>query len=216
MLASVGILLNIAVNHAAESSATTADRRRGDGRPRAARTRGGRVAAKPRRVRHARRSADSVEERLARSAGLEFDAFTVEGLQRHVSVDLLRALPAMRRRRPPASGFSGAAGPMPSSARAATSEDRWSRRRASCGSPRRSWRRMPSSVSRTVSPCRSRSGSFAPFHSKAARGRSTRSSAVLSRRARARPTGLRRERYSIFPPTARPCSSSGGARARRR
>ena len=57
MLASVGILLNIAVNHAAESSATTADRRRGDGRPRAARTRGGRVAAKPRRVRHARRSA---------------------------------------------------------------------------------------------------------------------------------------------------------------
>ena len=57
MLASVGILLNIAVNHAAESSATTADRRRGDGRPRAARARGGRVAAKPRRVRHARRSA---------------------------------------------------------------------------------------------------------------------------------------------------------------
>ncbi len=68
---------------------------------------------------------DSVEERLARSAGLEFDAFTVEGLQRHVSVDLLRALardaaaPAaciriLRRRRPDAvlgaGGYVG--GPM--------------------------------------------------------------------------------------------------------
>ena len=57
MLASVGILLNIAVNHAAESSATGPDRRRRDGRPRPARPRGRRVAAEPRRVRHARRSA---------------------------------------------------------------------------------------------------------------------------------------------------------------
>jgi cell division protein FtsW len=57
MLASVGILLNIAVNHAAESSATVPDRRRRDGRARPARARGRRVAAAPRRTRHARRSA---------------------------------------------------------------------------------------------------------------------------------------------------------------
>ena len=57
MLASVGILLNIAVNHAAESSATAPDRRRRDGRSRPARARGRRVAGEPRRVRHARRSA---------------------------------------------------------------------------------------------------------------------------------------------------------------
>jgi cell division protein FtsW len=57
MLASVGILLNIAVNHAAESSATVPDRRRRDGRARPARARGRRVAAAPRRARHARRSA---------------------------------------------------------------------------------------------------------------------------------------------------------------
>ncbi|MGH3014589.1 MAG: hypothetical protein ACRDNN_06545, partial [Gaiellaceae bacterium] len=35
---------------------------------------------------------DSVEERLARSAGLEFDAFRVEGLPRAVSLRLARAL----------------------------------------------------------------------------------------------------------------------------
>jgi cell division protein FtsW len=57
MLASVGILLNIAVNHAAESSATAADRSRGNSRSRAARPRGRRVAAESRRVSHARRSA---------------------------------------------------------------------------------------------------------------------------------------------------------------
>jgi cell division protein FtsW len=57
MLASVGILLNIAVNHAAESSVTRPDRRRRDGGSRPARARGRRVAAEPRRVRHARRSA---------------------------------------------------------------------------------------------------------------------------------------------------------------
>jgi cell division protein FtsW len=57
MLASVGILLNIAVNHAAESSSTVPDRRRRNRRPRPARARGRRVAAEPRRVRHARRSA---------------------------------------------------------------------------------------------------------------------------------------------------------------
>ena len=57
MLASVGILLNIAVNHAAESSRKVPDRRRRNGRPRPARARGRRVAAEPRRVRHARRSA---------------------------------------------------------------------------------------------------------------------------------------------------------------
>jgi cell division protein FtsW len=57
LLASVGILLNIAVNHAAESSASAPDRRGGDRRPRPARARGRRVAAAPRRVRHARRSA---------------------------------------------------------------------------------------------------------------------------------------------------------------
>jgi cell division protein FtsW len=57
LLASVGILLNIAVNHAAESSAQVPDRRRRDGRPRPAGARGRRVAAGERRVRHARRSA---------------------------------------------------------------------------------------------------------------------------------------------------------------
>ncbi len=56
-LASVGILLNIAVNHAAESSAQVPDRRRRDRRPRPARARSGRVAAGERRVRHTRRSA---------------------------------------------------------------------------------------------------------------------------------------------------------------
>ncbi|HSE81305.1 MAG TPA: putative lipid II flippase FtsW [Gaiellaceae bacterium] len=57
MLASVGILLNIAVNHAAESTASVPDRRRRDGRSRPARARGRRVASESRRVRHARRSA---------------------------------------------------------------------------------------------------------------------------------------------------------------
>ena len=57
LLASVGILLNIAVNHAAESTASAPDRRRRDRRPRPAGARGRRVAAEPRRVRHARRSA---------------------------------------------------------------------------------------------------------------------------------------------------------------
>jgi cell division protein FtsW len=57
MLASVGILLNIAVNHAAESSADVPDRRRRDGRARPARARRRRVAHEPRRARHARRSA---------------------------------------------------------------------------------------------------------------------------------------------------------------
>jgi cell division protein FtsW len=57
MLASVGILLNIAVNHAAESSADVPNRRRRDGRARPARARRRRVAHEPRRARHARRSA---------------------------------------------------------------------------------------------------------------------------------------------------------------
>jgi cell division protein FtsW len=57
MLASVGILLNIAVNDAVESSAKVPDRRRRDGGSRSARARGRRVAAEPRRGRHARRSA---------------------------------------------------------------------------------------------------------------------------------------------------------------
>ena len=57
LLASVGILLNIAVNHAAESSASAPDRRRRDRRPRPARARSRRGATEPRRVRHARRSA---------------------------------------------------------------------------------------------------------------------------------------------------------------
>jgi len=57
MLASVGILLNIAVNHAAESTATVPDRRRRDGGARPARARGRRVAGESRRVRYARRSA---------------------------------------------------------------------------------------------------------------------------------------------------------------
>lgn len=56
-LASVGILLNIAVNHAAESSTQVPDRRRRNSRTRAAGARGRRGAAQPRRVRHARRSA---------------------------------------------------------------------------------------------------------------------------------------------------------------
>jgi cell division protein FtsW len=56
-LASVGILLNIAVNHAAESSSKLPDRGRRDRRARPAGARGRRVAAEPRRARHARRSA---------------------------------------------------------------------------------------------------------------------------------------------------------------
>ncbi len=57
MLASVGILLNIAVNHAAASRAEVPDRRRRNGRARPAGARGRRVAPEPRRARHARRSA---------------------------------------------------------------------------------------------------------------------------------------------------------------
>ena len=58
LLASVGILLNIAVNHAAaESTAKAPDRRGRDRRARAPSTRSRRVAAAPRRPRHARRSA---------------------------------------------------------------------------------------------------------------------------------------------------------------
>ena len=58
LLASVGILLNIAVNHAAaESSAKVPDRRGRDRRARPAGARSRRVAAEPRRARHARRSA---------------------------------------------------------------------------------------------------------------------------------------------------------------
>jgi len=56
-LASVGILLNIAVNHAAKSHAELPDRRRRDRRPRPSRARGRRVAAESRRARQARRSA---------------------------------------------------------------------------------------------------------------------------------------------------------------
>jgi cell division protein FtsW len=56
-LASVGILLNIAVSDAAGASAEVPDRRRRNRRPRPARARGRRVAAEPRRARHARRSA---------------------------------------------------------------------------------------------------------------------------------------------------------------
>lgn len=55
-LASVGILLNIAVNHAAESRAEMPDRRRRDGRARPARPRRRGGAPRPRRVRHARRA----------------------------------------------------------------------------------------------------------------------------------------------------------------
>ncbi|MGH3029821.1 MAG: putative lipid II flippase FtsW [Gaiellaceae bacterium] len=55
-LASVGILLNIAVNHAADSRAEMPDRRRRDGRARPARARRRGGAARPRRVRHARRA----------------------------------------------------------------------------------------------------------------------------------------------------------------
>jgi UDP-N-acetylglucosamine--N-acetylmuramyl-(pentapeptide) pyrophosphoryl-undecaprenol N-acetylglucosamine transferase len=72
---------------------------------------------------------DSVEEELARSAGLEFDAFTVEGLPRRIGLGLLRALARdaaaavvcariLRRRRPDgvlgAGGYVG--GPMVSAA----------------------------------------------------------------------------------------------------
>jgi cell division protein FtsW len=56
-LASVGILLNIAVNHAAESpAAEVSDRRRRDRRPRPARPRRRGGAPRARRVRHARRA----------------------------------------------------------------------------------------------------------------------------------------------------------------
>jgi cell division protein FtsW len=58
LLASVGILLNIAVNHASvEASAKVPDRRGRDRRARPAGARSRRVAAEPRRRRHARRSA---------------------------------------------------------------------------------------------------------------------------------------------------------------
>ena len=56
-LASVGILLNIAVNHAAESAAKVPDRRRRNSRSRPARARDSRGARPARRPRHARRSA---------------------------------------------------------------------------------------------------------------------------------------------------------------
>ncbi len=56
-LASVGILLNIAVNHAAESTAKVPDRRRRNSRSRSAGARDSRGARSTRRVRHARRSA---------------------------------------------------------------------------------------------------------------------------------------------------------------
>jgi cell division protein FtsW len=56
-LASVGILLNIAVSDAAGARAEMPGRRRRDGRSRPARARGRRGAAPPRRARHARRSA---------------------------------------------------------------------------------------------------------------------------------------------------------------
>ena len=57
-LASVGILLNIAGNAGAKS-ASVSDRSRGDGRPRAARTRGRRGASRPRGTRDVRRVARS-------------------------------------------------------------------------------------------------------------------------------------------------------------
>ncbi|HVD48446.1 MAG TPA: putative lipid II flippase FtsW [Gaiellaceae bacterium] len=57
-LASVGILLNIAGNAEAKS-ASVSDRSRGDGRPRAARTRGRRGASRPRGTRDVRRVAGS-------------------------------------------------------------------------------------------------------------------------------------------------------------
>ena len=53
-LASVGILLNIAVNHAAEAHVKVPDRRRRDSRARPARARSRGSAARPRRVGHAR------------------------------------------------------------------------------------------------------------------------------------------------------------------
>jgi cell division protein FtsW len=55
-LASVGILLNIGVNHAAESTADVPDRGRRNRRARPARAGSRRSAARPRRVRHARRA----------------------------------------------------------------------------------------------------------------------------------------------------------------
>ena len=56
-LASVGILLNIAVNHAAESTAEVPDRRRRNSRSRPARARDSGSARPARRPRHARRTA---------------------------------------------------------------------------------------------------------------------------------------------------------------
>jgi cell division protein FtsW len=55
-LGSVGILLNIAVNHAADARAQVPDRRRGNRRTRPAGARGRGSAGRPRRVRHARRA----------------------------------------------------------------------------------------------------------------------------------------------------------------
>jgi cell division protein FtsW len=55
-LASVGILLNIAVNHAADVAATVPDRRRRNRRARHAGSRGRRSAPRTRRVGHARRA----------------------------------------------------------------------------------------------------------------------------------------------------------------
>ena len=55
-LASVGILLNIAVNHAADAQAEVPDRRLRDRRPRPARARGRGGAERTRRPRHARRA----------------------------------------------------------------------------------------------------------------------------------------------------------------
>jgi cell division protein FtsW len=58
-LAAVGVLLNIATNHAAARETQVRDRKRGNGRPRAAVARGGRGAAGTRRQRDVRRVAGS-------------------------------------------------------------------------------------------------------------------------------------------------------------
>jgi cell division protein FtsW len=59
LLASVGILLNIAGDERAPERAASPDRRRRNSRPRAAVARGGRGAARPRRQRDVRRVAGS-------------------------------------------------------------------------------------------------------------------------------------------------------------
>ena len=93
MLASVGILLNIARSDGVEVTAAVRDRGRGDGRSRdaVARRRARRSAPAACSVSFAG-SPDRIEARLVPEAGFEFDPFRISGLPRRPGVAQLRAV----------------------------------------------------------------------------------------------------------------------------